>query len=456
MEGALANLQIWQSWMNFVNGTQLNLSTAMADFILANDKWVRSMADSQTTDPYWGQVYLVLQQFDGLLAGYNAYAPIEQQLTYLEFLAYQLTWELGDIAVAVAVEEPKHNLRYSPASMMGEHCSVLVKPSSDGQRLFASHDTWTGYTSMLRMWKTYVNPFKLSSTAAPAVTFSSYPGNIPSGDDYYITSSNMVIMETTNGVMNTSLYKSVTTNTVMYYIRVVVANRMASTGAEWAKYFALYNSGTYNNQYQVVDYKQFTPGNPLQPGTLWIVEQIPGYVVSADETSHLIEDGYWASYNIPFFPFVYNISGYPQYYKSYGNTYSYSHCARANIFRRDQGEVSTLEDMQRIMRYNEYQIDPLSLHDACRGISARCDLNPPWAPNTLNSYSAFGGVDSKITEASISNVMKTLAVSGPTWDAQAVFAWTNQWKYYPHFGHPNVFNFPWVYLQPSNVTQSFL
>jgi hypothetical protein len=98
----------------------------------------------------------------------------------------------------------------------------------------------------------------------------------------------------------------------------------------------------YNNQWIIVDYKQFTPGESLGEGLLWIAEQIPGYVVSSDETATLEKTSYWASYNIPYFPFVYNISGYPPLYQKYGNEYSYQHCARANIFRRDVSKVSCL------------------------------------------------------------------------------------------------------------------
>jgi hypothetical protein len=55
--------------------------------------------------------------------------------------------------------------------------------------------------------------------------------------------------------------------------------------------------------------------------------------------------------------------------------------------------------MKRIMRYNDYQNDELSLQDACRGISARCDLNVPWnSENSLNGFVPFGGIDAKVTQ----------------------------------------------------------
>ena len=48
----------------------------------------------------------------------------------------------------------------------------------------------------------------------------------------------------------------------------------------------------------IIDNKQFVAGQPLRPNTLWVVEQIPGYTVSADVTNILQKQGYWGSYNI--------------------------------------------------------------------------------------------------------------------------------------------------------------
>lgn len=48
----------------------------------------------------------------------------------------------------------------------------------------------------------------------------------------------------------------------------------------------------------IIDYNLFTPGSEIRPNTLWIAEQIPGWVVSADESEVLSSTGYWASYNI--------------------------------------------------------------------------------------------------------------------------------------------------------------
>jgi len=331
---------------------------------------------------------------------------------------------------------------------MDSHCSCLIRLTPDKMKLFSSHVTWSGFSTMLRIYKTYKIAFHEPSTKANGVSFSSFPGNLPSGDDFYVTNTNLVVMETTNGVMNASLFRNVTEQTVPFWIRVVVANRMASNGDEWTTFFSLYNSGTYNNQWMVVDNKLFTPGKDLPAGTLWIAEQIPGYVVRGDVTSVVNQQGSWVSYNVPYFPFVYNISGYPAYYKKYGDDFSYSQCARAKIFRRDAPKVQTLQDMKNIMRYNQWQTDPLSLDDACKGISARCDLNSPQKTNTMNPYSAFGGIDAKITSNEISGSLQAWAVNGPTWDSQPPFAWTKEWDSVPHFGQPKVFDFDFVTIKP--------
>lgn len=59
---------------------------------------------------------------------------------------------------------------------------------------------------------------------------------------------------------------------------------MAKTGDEWTEIFSRYNSGTYNNQYMVIDTKAFNVGVGPQAGFLWIVEQMPSKIVRQDVT----------------------------------------------------------------------------------------------------------------------------------------------------------------------------
>ena len=54
------------------------------------------------------------------------------------------------------------------------------------------------------------------------------------------------------------------------------------------------------SQWMVLDYKKFTPGQPVVPETLWVLEQLPGMVQMADLSLYLKQNGYWASYNIPY------------------------------------------------------------------------------------------------------------------------------------------------------------
>lgn len=52
-------------------------------------------------------------------------------------------------------------------------------------------------------------------------------------------------------------------------VRSIVASRLADSGAAWCDIFSQYNSGTYNNQWMIVDYNKFTKGwASLQVGYL--------------------------------------------------------------------------------------------------------------------------------------------------------------------------------------------
>lgn len=67
---------------------------------------------------------------------------------------------------------------------------------------------------MLRIQKKYVMPLRKtpkSSDLIPgvAMSFSSYPGVITSGDDFYLISSGLATLETTIGNGNASLWRFV-------------------------------------------------------------------------------------------------------------------------------------------------------------------------------------------------------------------------------------------------------
>jgi hypothetical protein len=78
------------------------------------------------------------------------------------------------------------------------------------------------------------------------------------------------------------------------WLRVRAANVLSQTGADWGGFLGRNFSGTYPNQYVVTDFNMFTSGQPLRPGTLTVVEEIPSMVVSGDVTPQL-ERGYWPS-----------------------------------------------------------------------------------------------------------------------------------------------------------------
>lgn len=59
-----------------------------------------------------------------------------------------------------------------------------------------------------------------------------------------------------------------------FRVRVIVATRLTTTGRAWHEIFYRYNSGTYNNAWMTVDYKLFTPGQPLPQGIFWVSEQV--------------------------------------------------------------------------------------------------------------------------------------------------------------------------------------
>ena len=70
------------------------------------------------------------------------------------------------------------------------HCSALIKLLPKNSDLFVAQDTWNGFESMLRILKKY--ELNYSGVSAHTMTFSSYPGILMSGDDFYIMNNGLV------------------------------------------------------------------------------------------------------------------------------------------------------------------------------------------------------------------------------------------------------------------------
>jgi hypothetical protein len=464
LEGAMTQKRIYQQYTNIHSVFWHNATTIPASlqaWLKAQDKWVRdNAAEKKAEDPYWGQVANVLAQFDGLVKGYNDFAPAAEKLDSLAFSILSGVGDLLDLTTAFRDEALPGR---PPRNMMSEdqlrnwvyntHCSALIKVTGDLSDIFAGHTAWFSYESMLRIAKSYTLPLSNPSTQSKSVIFSSYPGFLVSLDDFYITDKELVVIETSLSVFNESLYTIVRDNTqvLLSWQRTMLANRMASSGPQWANTYSRYQSGTYNNQWMVLDTKRFEQGVQLNPYTLTILEQIPGYIQWDDQTSILAE-GYWPSYNVPYFEWIYNISGWTEMLEKYGDNYSYAKCPRATIFRRNHTLVDSVKAHGELLQYNDWQHDPLALNDPANGISSRYDLRGDIGKPAF----AFGGIDSKATSSAMminpERNMLALAISGPTHQQQTPFEWTAKWEDV-HEGQPALWNFDWV-VHDSNANRS--
>lgn len=420
------------------------------EFLSTNLRFMNEQADKyRATDPYWHQVDLILNQLAGLNDGihHTKFFPNSSYVNATDLLLLNVDGDLEDLEGALK--------RSVLRKVIGSgSCSALVKVLPGAEDLYFSQVTWSTYASMLRILKKY--SFKFHTTPGSddiipghTATFSSSPGRIFSGDDFYLISSGLATMETTIGNGNSSLFRYIKPTTNLEYVRNIAANRLATSGEEWADIFSKYNSGTYNNQWMVVDYKKFSRGQPLQDGLLWVLEQLPGYVYKEDLTRVLRRQTYWPSYNVPYSEVVFNMSGGQSGVEKFGDWFTYDKTPRALIFKRDNGKVVDMKSMIKLMRYNDYTRDPLSAcnctppYSAENAISARSDLNPADGvyPFGALGHRSHGATDMKLTNSGLFSDLVFTAVGGPTYDPLPPFRWSTSGLKDRHDGQPDLFQF---------------
>ena len=464
---------------NYYPGGNTPVNALILGFLVANWNWLIAATNNQTnsTDPFWVQLSNARWQMAGLLEGYASAADNFVNITTEWALVLAAQGDLMDLfnmypngrgerGVAAAAGLPQEggepSSKYVPWTyhqpswkdmsrgtfqryvMNRSHCSALVKVTPGARHLFFGHSTWQSYGMMMRIYKVITTPFASLPQAANArVSFSSYPGALTSMDDFYLLQSGLTVIETSLSVFNFSLYNAVNPQLALCWQRVVVANRLATTAPEWAFYFSQLNSGTYNNQWIVLDRNLFTPGQDLPNNLLWILEQLPGHIVAGDRTDAL-RYGYWPSYNVPSFTSVFDLAGYPSAIAAQGpEMLDYQTCVRAQMFREYQTLVDSIPTMQWMMQYNNYMMDPISNDNPIFAIAARGDL----ATAEDGGVQYFGAIDSKVSDDTLGSLGVVLAFAGPT-PQQGAFSFSalpsNATGVPAHVGQPDVYNFSFV------------
>ncbi|XP_056263761.1 phospholipase B-like 1 isoform X1 [Pseudoliparis swirei] len=439
----------------------------LQSFMTKQDLWTREQVKlNRSSDPLWKHAGFIVAQMDGLQAGVAHWAKTHGQKP-LSLFAVQFLNAVGDLLDLIPALVPTSNpLRNFKLPGMG-HCSALIKMLPGFENLLFAHSSWYTYAATMRIYKHWDFHITEPHTATGKLSFSSYPGFLVSMDDFYLLGSGLMMTQTTNNVFNASLFDTVTPDSLLAWQRVRLAHSLAKTGEEWAKTFSKHNSGTYNNQYMVLDRSRVKLGLSVDDGALTVVEQIPGLVEYSDQTQALrrgndasfdpvflrslfhvqsfsfppFTKGYWPSYNVPFHHKIYKLSGYEEMWDKHGEDFSYDLCSRAKIFRRDQADVKDLDSLKRIMRSNDYKKDPYSKGEPCKTICCRADLRAE-KPTPAGCY------DTKVTDFFMAGDFRVEAVNGPTTqDGLPPFFW-DEFSSISHQGLPQLYNFTFIRMQP--------
>ena len=312
LEGFITKERIYSFYRNILHygfyRFDLKIPENLKEFFKKNiDYMEKNSFEKKDSDQYWEHVYYIYRQLKGLYNGYNDYTNEEdKKLDFYEFILLPGMGDLSDIMTKLYMEnitnfEDMKIEEFKSFFLSHSHCSALIKLADDYSDIWFGHNTWFSYNSMIRIFKEYRFISNKGKEKSKTIAFSSYPAILFSLDDFYFMDSNLLVMETTNNIYEKNLYKQIKPEALLTWVRAMVANRLASSAEDWTNIFQKENSGTYNNQYMILDINKINLKKKKIPEkSLMIIEQIPGEVEINDMTEQLKNAYYWPSYNVPF------------------------------------------------------------------------------------------------------------------------------------------------------------
>ncbi|XP_063826325.1 putative phospholipase B-like lamina ancestor [Ostrinia nubilalis] len=433
------------------------------------DIWKSQAAEKGSVDPFWHQVSLYYVQISGIFTGWKH--GVERSQNEYDTDISDLYW----LNSAAEVTEIQHKLNNSLDDDVIDtlpHLSsgfIRIVNETSSKKLYLAQNTAGSYSSMTRILKRYKLNYHLTSNKnsslipGTSVDFSGYPGSINSQDEFYILKGNdhrLAVSGTPLKNYNSKLWKEVNiTEQVPLGPRVLAANHLASNVSTWGHILAQSNSGTACKQWLVVDYNKFDQlehlrkekpidrlakndivtestvnrdvkhtvvyraSNGHSKGLVWLIEQVPGRTHSADLTDVLMEQGYWATYGLPFFQDIAEITHVNQMEEQYGNIFSESESPRAVIFKRGYKNATSLERIIKLMRQNNVTAINRASNETeeCQeGLECMVGEMGYWAVlgvrgDLVQKYKeAYGIIDTKVaTGTQGRSFIEFVALSGP-------------------------------------------
>ena len=447
LEGYLTRERIWNHWrnLNLKTWEGKNMEESSREFFKLQEEYILELYNSNPQDPINANAYYLLRQLNGLRDSYNFYVKDEMKIDDIEFHTITSFGDLFDIKNYNPNNRPDFfNLSLEELELYttrNNHCSALFKLKEDLSDLFFGHNSWFEYSAMTRIFKEYSFNFNHPSIKSRHILFSSYPGNLGSNDDFYITSQDLAVIETTNTLYDDGLFDLITPRCLLTWQRAMIANRMSSTSKEWVGNFSKRNSGTYNNMFMALDMKKIDLENGIIGNeAMFIIEQIPGTTDINDVTEYL-KYGYWPSFNAVFSRKISKLSKIDEMIEkkpSMRDIIDYNTAARAIIFRRDHSKANSKESFQQLIRYNDYLNDPASKGIPTLSISARGDLK-----NYCGG--AYDAKMSSVKNAKGKNKVISIVAGPSLGNNLPEFNWSNSeiCKDDPKYGLPEQPKFDW-------------
>ena len=366
-------------------------------------------------------------QINGLYKGYNLKSE-EDDVDIYELYLLNSEGNYDDTLVYMGINQIEYNdnvnfendenlMKYYNTTKFEEiwrkltrksHCSAIVKLINENneKNILFGHNTWTGFYELLRTYKSIDYAFEgdnqILGLKPIKMKYSSYPGILFSGDEYYTIENNLAITQTSlstifperlvNG-LNKKEY-------IPEFMRIMTINFLSRTGKEWVKNFEkLYNGNhIYFASWIIVDFNKINSNNNL----IFIAEEVSENVMTMDYTKEFLKKGYYGSYNLPFFK-EHTVQTGISYFNLNLDDKKYN--PRGYLVKSLINEVNDIQSFQDLLTYNKYRMndskveDDPSVDDPYNGIASRSE--------------EYGTIDFKIIDKNLINNGNIYAYSGP-------------------------------------------